>query len=184
MKVTTRMVVGTLLWLACWAGGSVQAAELDFGRYHALVIGNNEYANLPDLGTAVNDAEAVAAVLRSRYGFQVKLLRNATKDDILRAVNRYRADLTERDNFLIYYAGHGYLDRRTNTGYWQPVDAEADDDLEWIANDELTRRLNAMSAKHVMVIADSCYSGTLVREASARLPTGSEREAWLRRMVG
>ncbi len=177
-----RISMGTLLWLGCWLAGPVGAAEIDFGRYHALIIGNNAYANLPDLETAVNDAEAVARVLETRYGFKVRLLRDATKLDILRAVNGYRAALTERDNLLIYYAGHGWLDPQTKTGYWQPVDAEADDDLNWIANGELTRRLDAMSARNVMVIADSCYSGTLVREATSRLATGAERETWLERM--
>jgi len=157
--------------------------EQAFGRYHALVIGNNAYANLPKLKTAVGDAEAVAALLEQRYGFTVKLLRNATRNDILRALNAYRADLTEDDNLLVYYAGHGWLDRQSNTGFWQPVDAEAEDDLNWIANEALTRRLLAMSARHVMVIADSCYSGTLVRSASSALPTGRERSAWLRRVV-
>lgn len=155
--------------------------EQGFGRYHALVIGNNDYANLPKLETAVGDAEAVAALLEERYGFRVKLLRNATRNDILRALNAYRADLTEDDNLLVYYAGHGWLDRQSNTGFWQPVDAEAEDDLNWIANEALTRRLLAMSARHVMVIADSCYSGTLVRSAPSSLPTGHERSAWLRR---
>ncbi len=53
----------------------------------------------------------------------------------------------------------------------------------WIANGELTRRLNAMSARHVMVTADSCYSGTLVRTASSKLATGAERDEWLRRVA-
>ncbi len=173
--------LGVIIWLFVPFAG--EAAEIDFGRYHALVIGNNAYRELPRLESAVGDAEAVARLLETRYGFDVRLLRDATKRDILRAVNGYRAELTERDNLLIYYAGHGWLDRQTGTGYWQPVDAEPDDDLNWIANGELTRRLNAMSARHVMVIADSCYSGTLVREAQSRLPTGTERETWLRRMA-
>ncbi len=157
--------------------------EQGFGRYHALVIGNNAYANLPKLETAVGDAEAVALLLEQRYGFKVKRLRNATRNDILRALNAYRAELTEDDNLLVYYAGHGWLDRQSNTGFWQPVDAEAEDDLNWIANEALTRRLLAMSARHVMVIADSCYSGTLVRSALSALPTGHERSAWLRRIA-
>ena len=59
------------------------AEDIEFGRYHALVIGNNDYADLPRLETAVADAEAVAALLESKYGFQVRLLRNATRADIL-----------------------------------------------------------------------------------------------------
>jgi hypothetical protein len=159
-------------------------SEQSFGTYHALVIGNNDYANLPKLETAIGDAEAVATLLEKRYGFAVKLLLDATRNDILRALNRYRADLTEDDNLLVYYAGHGWLDRQSNTGFWQPIDAEAEDDLNWIANEALTRRLLAMSARHVMVIADSCYSGTLVRSAASALPTGRERSAWLRRVAG
>ena len=80
-------------------------------------------------------------------------------------------------------AGHGWLDRQTNTGFWQPIDAELEDDLNWIANEDLTRRLNAMNARHVMIIADSCYSGTLVRSARSELPTGEARDAWLKRIA-
>lgn len=175
------------LFFVLLAGGLQTQAParetLDFGTYHALVIGNNDYAKLPKLQTAVADAEAVADLLKTRYGFKVRLLRNATRNDILRALNDYRANLTEDDNLLVYYAGHGWLDRQSSTGFWQPVDAEPDDDLNWIANEALTRRLLAMTARHVLVIADSCYSGTLVRSASGGLPTGRERTEWLRRMA-
>ena len=156
--------------------------EIEFGRYHALVIGNNDYRNLPKLNTAVNDATATAELLREKYGFDVKLLIDATRLDILRALNGYRRDLTERDNLLIYYAGHGVLDVETETGFWLPVDAARDSDEFWIANADVTRRLKAVSAKHVLVVADSCYSGTLLREVPAALPSGGERTAWLRRM--
>lgn len=165
------------------AGALAAPQETPFGRYYALVVGNNDYRNLPKLQTAVADAEAIAETLKSKYGFEVRLLRNATRADILRALNDFRAELTEEDNLLIYYAGHGYVDRQSDTGFWQPVDAESDDDLNWIANEALTRRLNAMTARHVMVIADSCYSGTLVRSAESGIPTGHEREAWLKRMA-
>lgn len=41
--------------------------ELSFGNYYALVIGNNNYAQLPKLKTAVGDARAVAALLKDAY---------------------------------------------------------------------------------------------------------------------
>ena len=63
------------------------------------------------------------------------------------------------------------------------MDAEADDDLNWIANEVLTRRLLAMNACHVMVVADSCYSETLVRSASSALPTARDRDTWLQRVA-
>ncbi|MEQ9640458.1 MAG: caspase family protein [Alphaproteobacteria bacterium] len=171
-----------LFALLVWLPLAATAAETPFGRYHALVIGNNAYQSLPKLQTAVADAEAVAQLLETKYNFQVRLLRDATRTDILRALNEYRAELTPDDNLLIYYAGHGYIDRQTDTGFWQPVDAEDDDDLNWVSNADLTRRLNAMTAKHVMVIADSCYSGTLVRSSTGDIPTGQERDTWLKRL--
>ena len=132
-----RLLIVILVWATVSMAGPARTAGIDFGRYHALVIGNNEYEHLPRLQTAVSDAGAVAEVLRLKYGFEVQLLINASRQQILRAMNRYRADLTEQDSLLIYYAGHGYLDRASNTGFWQPVDAEAEDDLNWIANDDL-----------------------------------------------
>ena len=45
------------------------AQGIDFGRYFALVIGNNEYKHFPVLKTAVNDARVIAGLLEHRYGF-------------------------------------------------------------------------------------------------------------------
>ncbi|MBW2469641.1 MAG: caspase family protein [Desulfobacterales bacterium] len=137
--------------------------DLDFGNYHALVIGNNEYLLMPGLKTAVNDAQAVANILNSRYGFSVETLYNATRSDILRALGRYRRTLSINDNLLIYYAGHGWLDMAGDEGYWLPVDAEIDIETNWISNSYMTTTLRAIEAKHVIVIADSCYSGKLTR---------------------
>jgi hypothetical protein len=160
--------------------------DINFGRYYALVIGNDSYRSLPHLDTAVNDAEAVARLLSQKYGFDVTLLRNATRYDILSALNKMREQLTDKDNLLIYYAGHGDLDRVNQRGYWLPVDAEASNNANWISNVDITDVLNAMSAKEVMVVADSCYSGTLTRSALASLDVGMSQEArdkWIQVMA-
>ncbi len=160
------------------------ATQNEYGRYHALVIGNNDYAHLPKLKTAVSDAAATAELLRGKYGFEVTLLLNAKRERILEEVNRLRAELTNKDRLLIYYAGHGEFDRETDTGYWLPVDAKPQDDTKWIANDSLTRHLRAMTAHHVLVVADSCFSGTLTRSAGVAPRTGMARDEWIRRMAG
>ena len=158
-------------------------AEINFGRYHALVIGINDYQHLPRLKTAVNDATAVADLLRQKYGFEVTLLLNPTRDRMVRTLDELRRRLTELDNLLIYYAGHGVLDRETETGFWLPVDAEEDTEANWIDLPSVTRRAKAISAKHVMVVADSCYSGTLVRAAPSGIKSGAERLAELTRLA-
>jgi hypothetical protein len=153
-----------------------------FGNYHALVIGNGAYRYLPKLDTAVADADAVAAILRDQYHFDVTLIRNATRYDILSALNRMRADLTEDDNLLIYYAGHGELDKVNMRGQWLPIDAERNSTANWISNVAITDILNAMNARHVMVVSDSCYSGALTRSTLASLDAAlseKKRQVWL-----
>ena len=157
---------------------------LHFGRYHGLIIGNNQYNDLDPLKTAVADARAVAEVLRRDYGFEVNLLTNADRGDVVKALAGYRRDLKPNDNLLIYYAGHGVLDDVTEQGYWLPVDAEREDPTNWIEVTSVTNMIRAIRAKHVMIVADSCYSGTLVRGANVQLPTQEARTAWIKRMIG
>ncbi|MFA7442917.1 MAG: caspase family protein, partial [Lysobacteraceae bacterium] len=101
-------------------------AGVDLGRYHAIVIGNNSYANshFQPLQSAVNDATAVAEMLRNRYGFKTNLLLNASRFEILSALNDARETLGPNDNLLVYYAGHGELSADGEQGYWIPVDGQ------------------------------------------------------------
>jgi ankyrin repeat protein len=113
-------------------------SDIDFGPYYALVIGNNNYQNLPKLIAAKNDAQEVARVLRNRYGFKTELLFDANRSDVLRALLNLRNNLTEKDNLLIYYAGHGWLDKEADEGYWLPIDAEKNSMINWISNSSIT----------------------------------------------
>ena len=144
-------------------------ASVSFGRYHALVVGNQAYRHLPRLRTPIADAQALAALLRSDYGFAgVTVLTDATRLDMVRALDELRRTLTEQDNLLVYYAGHGYLDKDADRGYWLPVDAGTDDTGNWLSTSDIVDKLRAMRAKHVLVVADSCFSGTLVRDVAIR----------------
>ena len=58
-------------------------------------------------------------------------------------------------------------------GYWLPVDAEKDIETNWISNSHMTTTLRAIRAKHVMVVADSCYSGKLTRGMNIKNRTTS-----------
>ena len=144
-------------------------ANLDFGRYHALIIGNDRYRSLPQLETAVGDAEAVAELLDRNYHFDVRLLTNATEEDIIGALTQMRRELEFGDNLLIYYAGHGWQDKDTQEGYWLPVDAAEDNQSNWVSNADITTALKALKAKHIIIVADSSYSGSLTRSANISL---------------
>jgi hypothetical protein len=153
------------------------AAGVVFGTYHALVIGNDNYRQLNKLRTAVNDAREIARILERNYGFRVTLLLDADRYQTLSALNGLRERLTEKDNLLIYYAGHGELDAKNQRGHWLPVDAEPGSSANWISNVAVTDILNSMSVQQLLVVADSCYAGTLTRSSVGRLEAGlSEAE--------
>lgn len=159
---------------------------LNFGGYYALIIGNDNYAAMSRLKTASSDARAVERVLRERYGFKTRLLLDASRIQILEAISTLQQSLTESDNLVVYYAGHGELDRDSGRGFWLPVDADPADTQNWIANSAITSQIDAMRAKHVLIIADSCYSGTLTRSSVARqLPSMSndQKQRWYKAMT-
>ncbi|SRR6266700_671384 len=157
------------------------ASAASIGPYYALVIGNNNYKYVNKLQTAVNDAEAVAQMLRERYGFTTKVLRNATRSETLTALYAYRRS-PRQSNLLIYYAGHGVKDPRTEKAYWLPVDAASDNDVNWISASTITEEIKAIPSLHVLIISDSCYSGDLTRDAGITFsPSG--HEAAMRRLL-
>ncbi len=191
-----RTIAVALLWAAWGAAATAQQGtrgslrlevkvenSLDVRDYHALVIGINDYSHLTKLETAVHDARKVGELLQQEYGFHVYLQLNPTRADILREMSRLRAELPSSSSLLIYYAGHGYLDEATEIGYWLPVDAEEDNPGQWISNQDITSQLKAIEARHVMIVADSCYSGTLTRDAGIELQQGLDRDEWLQRMA-
>lgn len=160
--------------------------NLDFGNYHALIIGNNDYQKVPKLETPETDARVVEQILSSQYGFKTTLLLNGSRYQILSELNKLRAKLTEADNLLIYYAGHGELDQVNMRGHWLPIDADAENTANWISTVAITDILNSMSVKHILVVSDSCYSGAMTRSSLARLDsgvTGKQRVDWLKAML-
>jgi hypothetical protein len=165
------------------AAEKANAPGLNLGNYHALLIGNQKYQNLRQLNSPELDVKAIGTLLRDRYGFTVTTLVNATRYQILTELNRYMETLTERDSLLIYYAGHGEIQEATQAAFWLPVDADPKNDSNWISSDDLTRKIGPMRARHVLVVADSCYSGVLTRSSISQAKPGAtedERNEWLK----
>ena len=139
------------------------------GEYKALIIGINDYKGpkIPDLETATNDATAMAKVLKEKYGFEVKLLldREATKEAIYRELRSLTVSTKATDSVLIYFAGHGDLDRTYDGGWWIPADAIGGNPVTYLDNVQIQKAMRSMKARHVLLVSDSCYSGALFGEA-------------------
>ena len=177
-------------WLEATRQGNAETASLETrmifsdqpGKYHALIIGNNKYEHLPELHTAINDATEIDRLLREKYGFTTTLLVDAGRSQIMNSLNEVRGRLGPEDNLIIYYAGHGEFDKTVGKAYWLPIDAQPDNDTNWIIVDNITSNIKRMSSRHILVVADSCYSGTLTRSAPTKLDTTRDKKRFIEKM--
>ena len=146
---------------------SMFAGQESFGTYKALLVANERYENLNDLKTPEEDVLLIGSTLKSKFDAEVEYLINANRSALLSKLSQYRRELGPEDNFILYYAGHGFFDQELEVGYWQLSDAEADEDYSWVETDRVSRTLSAFKSINAIIIADSCYSGSVVRGNSA-----------------
>ena len=136
------------------------------GEYWAVLIGIDEYAYAPNLESAVKDVQAVRAVLESRYSFhpsRIKQLLNAqaTRKNIENTLYALSREAGPENSVFIYYAGHGQYDQARDHGWWVPTNGEPRQAGTLITNATILRYIKGMQAKHVYLVADSCFSGSL-----------------------
>lgn len=156
-------------------------APTDTRKRVALLIGNDAYTGaIPTLTTPISDVDAIAAKLKEKHGFEVVVLRNAGKADIIREMNQLANSSVVADSVMIMYAGHGYQEDakqgKPGMGYWIPVDAKVDAASSWLSNQDISKLLYAIPARQVMLISDSCFSGALTREQRVKAVKGLKRE--------
>jgi hypothetical protein len=142
------------------------------GNYYALLIGVNDYIDpqLNDLDNPLIDANELKRVLTKYYYFSeenIVLLENATRRDIIDALDKLRNKVTYKDNLLIFYAGHGWWDERSEVGYWIPSDGRKTSTADWFGNSTLTDQLRSIESKHTLLIADACFSGGIFKTRTA-----------------
>ena len=94
----------------------------------------------------------MARLLKTKCGFTVKTLlnRKATKKAIYNALRNIAALARPNDSVLIYYAGHGDLDRQYDDGWWIPVDAKAGDPVTYLDSVQVQKVMRSMNARHVL----------------------------------
>jgi filamentous hemagglutinin family protein len=148
-------------------GARARVANLpQIERKIAVLIGVNDYAdkNIPQLFNAIPDADAVSRVFADKLGYEVRVVRNPGKADIVRALNDVAAEAGAADSVVIYYAGHGISLEKNGAGYWLAADASVTDPKGWISNGDVAHLLAGIRSKQVTLISDSCYSGAFARE--------------------
>jgi len=151
-------------------------AEAPVRRRFAVLVGNNAYtAPIPPLETPIADVSQIASVLQTRFGFETRIVKDAGKTKLIEALNSIAAEAKPDDAVLLMYAGHGYLMEDIKMGYWIPVDASVKTAQGWISNSDISKLLAAIPARQLILISDSCYSGSLTKEQ--KLAQGKELKA-------
>lgn len=138
-----------------------------------LGIGINTYKEFPSLNNAVKDIEDIKSVLLDTYNFvpdKTILLLNeeATKENIVEQLDRLAESVKPKDKLLIYYSGHGHLNQHTGLGYWIPYDAKRDKTSNYILNSTVRDYIKVIQARHILLISDSCFSGSLFVRGAKR----------------
>ena len=154
-------------------------------RKIAVVIGVNKYQDksIPALEGAVPDADAVGKMFQEQMGYEVRVVHDGTKAEIVQAINKVASDVGTNDSVTIYYAGHGYEVESTKTGYWIPSDGSAKSPANWISNSDINKMLSNIPAKQVMMVSDSCFSGSLAKEQKVSAVAGTAQDILGKRSV-
>lgn len=138
-------------------------------KYYALIIGVQDYVDdsVQDLDFPLQDAQSVMKVLTTNYTFEqsnVRFLENPDRKEIIRALEELKKEIAkDKDNLLIFYAGHGYWDEDKRQGYWLPRSASWSDPSEWLSNSTLRDHIRGIKTRHTLLIADACFSGGIFK---------------------
>ncbi|MGT2434813.1 caspase family protein [Bradyrhizobium betae] len=126
----------------------------------ALVIGNSNYQNAPQLANPDNDAESMAQFLNSA-GFEVVAATDLGQNDMLRVVQDFSAKVAARGPntvAMVYYAGHGV--QLAGENYLVPVDAKVSNPTELVNNSvrlvDVMSTLETIPSRMRIVILDAC----------------------------
>jgi hypothetical protein len=139
------------------------------GKDHALLIATDEYDHYnpyDKLSNPIRDAQAIARDLKDIYGFDCEIVKNPSKDEFIKVLDKYKNRTYGSDEQLfIFISGHGERDEGMRDGFIIPNDGKTkNSDIShssWISYTELSSIVYKMNARHILLMVDACYSGAL-----------------------
>ena len=160
-----------------WGNQSVKEITIQSAppprKDYALLFAVDTYDHLPGLRYPRVDATNIKQDLEQIYGFEVELIQNPTKIDILRALRAYaQKEYAPEDQLLIFFAGHGDFDDVTDMGYLVSQNTKKSEDdpfrLSYFSHSDFRDIIDRMSCKHILLVLDTCYSGTFDERLAMR----------------
>lgn len=154
---------------------------------YALIFATDQYDHWDDLVNPVNDAQTLAKELREKYGFQTEIVENADFEEVFEKLRDYNErSFNPQDQLLIFFAGHGLFDDTFGEGYVVAKNSLANDKARtsYISHARLRGIIDNIPCKHVMLMMDVCFGGTLdpvIARSRGTVDEVSEREMLARK---
>ncbi|MBX3148909.1 tetratricopeptide repeat protein [Candidatus Obscuribacterales bacterium] len=148
------------------------------GRCHAILVATEKYSHqgYSKLSNPIRDARDIREILTKFYGWDVDILENRSKldimDTIIEAVNKN----PEYDELFIYFAGHGDWDNNLHDGMIVTSDSRDKDRTRdsYITYSELKTLLERGACKKVLLALDVCFGGAFLDQIGRTRSSGTD----------
>lgn len=161
--------------------GIVAALTTFAGSAHAekrvaLVIGNNDYKNVPKLQKAVNDARTMGDTLK-QLGFSVMVAENQTRQAFSQTLLAFDKAVEKGDTAFFFYAGHGFEIAGQNFLLPTDVPAASEGQEELVRDasilaDRIIERLQNKGARTAILVFDACRNNPFERSGTRAVAGG------------
>jgi caspase domain-containing protein len=176
-----RRLTGMKILLSFWAALALSlaaalmtlAAPARAEKRVALVIGNNDYKNVPKLQKAVNDARTMGDTLK-QLGFSVMVAENQTRQAFSETLLAFDAAVGPGDTAFFFYAGHGFEIAGQNFLLPTDVPAASEGQEELVRDasvlaDRIIERLQNKNVRTAILVFDACRNNPFERSGTRAL---------------
>ena len=144
----------------------------------ALVVGNNDYRNVPKLQKAVNDARTMGDTLK-QLGFTVMVAENQNRQGFSETLLAFDRAVDAGDTAFFFFAGHGFEIAGQNFLLPTDVPAATEGQEELVRDasiqaDRIIERLQNRKVRTAILVFDACRNNPFER-AGTRAVAGARR---------
>src|SRR6202140_260436 len=152
------------------------AAPAQAEKRVALVVGNNDYKNVPKLQKAVNDARTMGATLK-QLGFSVMVAENQTRQAFTQPLRAFDNAVEPGDTAFFFYAGHGFEIAGQNFLLPTDVPAAGEGQEELVRDasvlaDRIIERLQNKKVRTSILVFDACRNNPFERAGTRAVAGG------------
>jgi hypothetical protein len=173
-----RMLLLTGNWMRRWLSGVLAltgvavalaafAAPAYAEKRVALVVGNNDYRNVPKLQKAVNDARTMGDTLK-QLGFTVMVAENQNRQAFSQTLLAFDNAVEAGDTAFFFFAGHGFEIAGQNFLLPTDVPAATEGQEELVRDasvlaDRIIERLQNRKVRTAILVFDACRNNPFER---------------------